>query len=215
MKKNLLFVIALLIAGASHAQLPLNLGIKFGYNPSRITTNMSDIKDDIHNGFHAGAFMRINIKKLYIQPELCYTLKGGELTYDSEVLNPNDPGKSIKQTIKLQTVDIPVLLGVKIIDPPVMNLRLFAGPVGSLILNKDLKLSISGVDQDAEGIDETLKDMIWGVQMGAGVDVLMFTLDFRYELGLNNLYDKPEDASHDLSEYKSNVFLISLGWKIL
>jgi hypothetical protein len=61
--------------------------------------------------------------------------------------------------------------------------------------------------------DDWLKDTQWGFQLGAGVDVLMFTFDIRYEIGLNNMYTPP--AGSESYDIKSNLFRFSLGWMIL
>jgi hypothetical protein len=46
--------------------------------------------------------------------------------------------------------------------------------------------------------------------MGAGLDVLFMTLDVRYELGVENMYNG--SSSFDL---KNNTFNVSLGIKLL
>ena len=84
-------------------------------------------------------------------------------------------------------------------------------------MNKKFDITFDGVDQETDDDDkDSFKDMNWGLQLGAGVDVLMLTIDLRYELGLSNLYDKPDNAPEGgPGEFKNNVFFISVGWKIL
>jgi hypothetical protein len=48
--------------------------------------------------------------------------------------------------------------------------------------------------------------------MGAGVDILMFTLDVRYQVGLNDVITKVKTFDYNS---KNNMFAVSLGWKIL
>jgi len=60
-----------------------------------------------------------------------------------------------------------------------------------------------------QSVDD-LKNSIWSVQMGAGLDVLFMTLDVRYELGVENMYNG--SSSFDL---KNNTFNVSLGIKLL
>lgn len=215
MKKYFLLALLGIAVLAVKAQSPVSLGIKAGYASSKISTNVSDIKTDIKNGFVAGAFVRFKLKKWYLQPEAYFAAKGGELSYDMSQIDPNSPQTAITQKVNLQTIDVPVLLGYKLIDPPMMNLRIHGGPVASLVLNKDISITTDGVDTPSGDFEETLKDAIWGAQVGAGVDFLVFTLDVRYEFGLSNIYDKPENATGNLEEYKTNVFLVSLGWKII
>ncbi|PKP20559.1 MAG: hypothetical protein CVU06_10525 [Bacteroidetes bacterium HGW-Bacteroidetes-22] len=105
------------------------------------------------------------------------------------------------------TMDIPVLVGTKVFSLPMVNVRVFAGPIASFIISKDL--TISNLVPDDNQIK--LKDAIWSAAIGAGVDVMMFTLDIRYEFGLNNI----SNDSETYSSMKSNTFNVSLGWKIL
>ncbi|MCL6101574.1 MAG: hypothetical protein M1292_03675, partial [Bacteroidetes bacterium] len=53
---------------------------------------------------------------------------------------------------------------------------------------------------------------VWDYQLGAGVDVLMFTLDVRYEWGLSKSFDTTNLGSNFTS--KGNTFTVSLGFKI-
>ncbi len=57
---------------------------------------------------------------------------------------------------------------------------------------------------------DDIKNSVWSVQMGAGLDVFFVTLDVRYEMGLENIYN----GSSDLN-MKNNMFNVSLGIKLL
>jgi hypothetical protein len=92
-----------------------------------------------------------------------------------------------------------------VLDLKAVNVRVMAGPVASFVIDKNLT---------AENWDETIneddfKNMNWGLQFGAGVDVLFLTLDLRYEIGLNDV-SKLETFS-----LKNNMFTVGLGWMIL
>jgi hypothetical protein len=80
-----------------------------------------------------------------------------------------------------------------------------AGPVASFVINK----SITGENWDEAITEDDFKNMNWGLQFGAGVDVLFLTLDIRYDIGLNDV-SKLENFS-----LKNNMFTVGLGWKIL
>ena len=76
------------------------------------------------------------------------------------------------------------MVGVRLIDLKAVNIRLMLGPVASFVLNKD----IDSDDNNPVLEKNDFKDMNWGFQGGAGIDVLFLTLDIRYELGLNNTF---------------------------
>jgi len=207
MRKIILITAIALISSYSFGQL--GFGIKGAVTMSKLTTDVSDLTEAAKTGFQAGAFVRVG-KKLHIQPEVYFTSKMGKLEFD--VLQ-----QKAEQNITLNTIDIPVLIGYKIFDPPTLNVRLQAGPVASIVANKNFKLEVDGVETPTEDeFKDSFKDLNWGLQFGAGVDVLMFTIDLRYELGLSNMYKKPEDALEDgFGEFKNNVFFLSVGWKII
>lgn len=196
MKKILFAVTFLIIAGTINAQTPgFTLGPKLGATLSMYETDNETIREEAINTFHWGAFARIG-SKVYIQPELLFMKKSGLL------VNPALSGS--EQTIRLRTIDVPVLFGVKVANLKVVNIRIFAGPVASMTMNKELITK----NWDDAITEDDLRSANWGVQFGAGADVLMFTLDLRYELGMSD-YSKL-----DAYPLKNNLVTLSLGWKL-
>jgi hypothetical protein len=60
--------------------------------------------------------------------------------------------------------------------------------------------------------DADINDLNWGFNLGGGIDVLMFTLDVRYQMGLNDVIGTVQEFNINS---RDNLFSISLGWKIL
>lgn len=214
MKKFVLVVVVALFCSFSYGQL--GFGIKGAFTMSNLSPSISDYEDAAKAGFQVGAFVRVG-KKLHLQPELYFTAKNGELTFNQETIDPNDPEgtikNSVKQDVTLSTLDIPVLIGYKLMDMKKLNVRLQAGPVGSVVINKKFDITLDGVAEETpEALPDSFNDFNWGLQFGAGVDFLFLTADIRYELGLNDLNDPISD---DFAAFKNNVFFISVGWKIL
>jgi len=215
MKKIFLISIIIFLCSYTFAQLPVNFGIKGAFTMSKLTTDVSDYEEAAKNGFQAGVFLRLG-KKWHIQPEAYFTLKKGELKYDIAGLDPQNPQitSAVKQTIKLSCIDVPVLIGYKIFDHSAINIRLHAGPVASFVMNKKFDITVDDVETEhGDDLPDTYKDLNWGLQFGGGVDFLFLTVDLRYELGISNIYNKPEGAED--ASFKNNVFFISVGWKIL
>jgi hypothetical protein len=214
MRKFVLIAIAALFCSISYGQL--GLGIKGAFTMSNLSPNLSDYEDAAQAGFQLGAFVRVG-KKLHLQPEIYFTAKSGDLTFDQDVIDPDDPGNTIKtsvtQDVTLNTLDIPVLIGYKLMDAKKFNVRLQAGPVGSIVLNKKFDITLDGASSETpDELPDSFNDFNWGLQLGAGVDFLFLTADVRYELGLNDLNDPADD---NFAKFKNNVFFISIGWKIL
>jgi hypothetical protein len=184
-------------------------GPQIGWLSTKLTSNVkdnySDFNSGVKNGFEYGAFFRFGIKN-YIQPEIYFSSKGGIMDYtvnqSSEIT-----GEYVSQKITLRTIDIPVLFGHSFMHSRELNVRAFIGPVFSYIVDKKIDLNQGNGTQVLTKSD--FKNGIGAGQIGAGVDVLMFTLNVRYEFGLNDISKSP-----NLSKTRNNLFLISLGWKI-
>lgn len=200
MKKLTVLFLAILVSGGVYAQLP-SFGIKVGATASSINTTDLSSSYDSENllGYQIGAFVRIKSGKLYLQPEVVYnhrstelaSFEGGNLDFD------------------IGTIDVPVLIGFKLIDAKVFNIRAFVGPEASFATSKNYTYE-SGFKGDPINLDD-FNDLSWYVQAGVGVDLLFLTFDIRYEKGLTNLID---DYNADGS-FKNNVFVFSLGLKFM
>lgn len=205
MKKSILTITLMAVVLSTFAQF--NLGIKGGINSSKITTDnfsatgysYSDFKSDAKSGYNLGAFARIG-KRIYLQPELLYCVRKGEST-----------SGTANQSLNLKTIQVPVLLGLKLIDLKLASIRAFTGPAMSFV-SKSSSITYDGV---TAGLYDTknYKNNIWDWQLGAGVDVLMLTFDIRYEWGLTNVSDVNTNVSNIGFNNKGNVLTFSLGWK--
>lgn len=218
MKKNLLAAFMLLFSAFSYAQF--NFGIKAGYNSSlslnninSLTSgsyNLKSVNADLANGFNIGVFGRIPINNLYFQPELLYNFGSKNYTVTGQDASNNNV--SFGKDVKISTIDVPLLVGYKILDLKVFNLRAFAGP--KLRFNAGSTLDFTkptDSKMDLGTLEKDIKSSQIGLEAGVGVDVLMFTLDARYSL-INDMYQTKLN-SVTLDKLSANTFSISLGWK--
>lgn len=195
--KKLIFVslFSLLLIGVKAQSDFFDLGLKVGLNNSELSLSKSGYNDETINSYNFGAFARLNFGRIYLQPEAYYSSKGGEIgTVGLSTLNEFD----------LKTVDIPVLLGVKVINKEAINLRVMGGPMFSYVTDKGYK-----GDDDIFTMDD-VKDSFLGWQVGAGVDFLMFTFDVRMESSSSGVIDIPT-----FDDSKSKSFILSLGIKLM
>ncbi|MBT3243912.1 MAG: PorT family protein [Bacteroidetes bacterium] len=205
-----IFVIALLPMGL-FAQGPISFGPKIGWNTTQLSTDYHDYVNQLKNGFQGGLFFSIYMDKIYVQPEVYFSLKRGLL--DTTIGDPSDPYGSlnVSQSISLTTIDIPMLLGYKLLDLKLARLRVWGGPVASYVINKSYELSLNGLDNSEMITKEDFKDATWGFQLGAGVDLLFLTFDVGYEFGLENFM---RVSSLDDFSLKNNLFYCSIGWRL-
>lgn len=197
MKKILSLLIFALAGFSVNAQVPdFTLGPKVGANFSSFSADQDQIQSEIETSLNFGIFMRLG-NKVYLQPELMFMNRKGNLSITSL--------QGSNKSIHLKTLDIPLLVGVKVIDAKVFNIRILGGPVASLALDRDITTENweSGITKD------DIRNANWGVQAGAGVDFLMLTLDLKYEFGISD-FSKTEGLT-----LKNNMFVVGLGWKIL
>lgn len=199
-KAILILLLALGATGVSYGQFAL--GVKLGYNANKLSTNLDSIKDQFNSGFHIGVWSRIG-KRLYVAPELQYTLSGAVFTNEGNVSTNN-----WKQKITLGSLDVPVLVGFKIIHSDFITWRIELGPEASFIVNKKVEdvNSVTGPIQEA-----SLSTVNWYVLGGTGVDFLFLKFDVRYQYGLNQLI---KDVGNYQFDTKNQMFVISLGFKI-
>lgn len=198
MKK--LFFLALFLLSAEIMFGQFSFGLKLGANFAKLTSSLDSIVPSTKAGLQIGGFVRIG-KKFYVQPEVYYSLAGGTLSGDSS---------DWKQAITIGSVDVPVLVGFKILNAKVVNLRILAGPMVSFVTNTKIK-NVSDIAGPIEAAD--LKNVNWAIQAGGGIDVLFMTLDLRYQWGLNNVINTISNTTADVNS-KQNTWVISLGFKI-
>lgn len=207
MKKSILTVTMLTLVITAFAQVPFtfDLGLKVGINSTKITTdnltfngyNYNDFKSDAKSGFNMGVFARIGGKRVYLQPELLYCKRNGQST-----------SGSVNQDINLKTIQVPVLVGFKLLDLKLASVRAFTGPAMSFVMKS------SSVAMNLPNFDpKNFKNNIWDWQLGGGIDILKFTFDVRYEWGLSNYSDK--NITNIGFVNKGNLLTFSLGFKFI
>ncbi len=201
MKKLLLFlVIAFFATELSYGQFAL--GVKLGYNGSKLTTNLDSIKNQFNSGFHVGAWAHFG-KRLYFAPEVLYCMSGGVFSYDGSVSSP----KYWSEKITIGSLDVPLMVGFKIIHSDFITWRVELGPEVSFAMSKKISDDVNPKIQASD-----INTANWYVLGGTGIDFLFLTFDVRYKYGLSQLIS---DASNQSFDTKNSVFLVSLGFKII
>lgn len=221
MKKVSLIISAILIVTSIHAQF--HIGPQIGFSSSKLTSNVDDISTDAKNNFMFGAFARFG-EKIYVQPEVNWLTQGSVFKYPEVNLGGSDLSP-FQQDIKLNSINIPVSLGWRMINLKIVNVRIFIGLNTNIVTKKTINNSedVSGIDEDLfKPITESdIKNLAWNYHAGVGVDVLMFAIDVKYigafgEPILGDIKYEDKDGSHSPSlSSSSGMFLVTLGWKIL
>jgi len=223
--KKILIALTLMVFTSSAFAQTFCLGIKAGFNSSKITTSsyngiadytFNDFKSDIQNGYNIGGFARIGAKRLYFQPELLYSLKKGSTDMTLTSSSGSLPAGTYTQSADMKSIQIPFLLGMRLINLKVVSIRAFTGPAMSIILNSSqIKLTDSGGVEVPPSLYDpnTFKNNAWNWQLGGGVDIGSLVFDVRYEWGLTNV--STGDVTKIGFVNKGNSLTFSVGLKFL
>lgn len=207
MKKYLIIAALALVSLSASAQVAF--GIKAGFVSSlgfdqNWTFNAENlkIKTDQAYGFDAGLMLRAGYR-FYGQVELNYHFVSS-LNEIGQMVEDTFNGKK-SQTITEQSINIPVMAGVKLVDTKNFNLRLMVGPTFNFNIGKDGALSM-------DGVDSKLNICSFGLDCGIGMDIWVFSLDARYRLVQPGYTYKINEVTMNTNPV--NSFEVSLGWKI-
>lgn len=194
----LVLFLGLLLPTASFAQF--DFGIKGGVNSSTLTFDQFEGDVDVESihaendwGYHGGAYVRVKILGIYLQPEVLYSV------LSSRIEVTNSAGEVSESKFQLSRFDIPVNLGIKL-GPA----SIFGGPVMSYNLNQPSDI----LDLDYSG--GTL-----GYQAGLGLTLGNFIMDLKYEGSFQSLAEVVViDGEEFAVDARTGQFILSLGYAL-
>jgi hypothetical protein len=241
MKKTFLLIAALLMLGSAAfagGGIDLAIGPKIGYQTAKLSYNKANIKSDFSNHFTAGVFGRVTVGRVYVQPEVLYfkttnVFDASVVGVESDNLFNLPTGAHLNLTLNQMNLQVPIMIGVNIIDLDIVTLRAQVGPTANFTLKSqtlyDETYTLDGqqfeLDQNNATTDKNFdtKSISWGVQAGLGVDILKrITLDINYNFGLSKMFDKLNDTQlgetfdfSNIDNTKQNMFMVTVGFKFL
>ena len=206
MKKTFLLIAALLMMGSAAfagGGFDLAIGPKVGYQTAKLSYQKADIKSSFSNHFTAGLFGRVTLGRLYVQPEVLYfktsnIFEGHVTGVESDNLFNLPTGANVNLTLNQMNLQVPIMVGINILDLDIVTLRAQAGPTANFVLKSqtiyDKTYTLDGQQSEIANTttdqDFDTKAISWGIQAGLGVDVLKrITLDINYNFGLSKMFD--------------------------
>jgi len=191
MKKQSGLLILLLII----FNLPSHAEVKFypqvGVNSTFLTETLTGITYSSSVGWQAGMSVQFG-KMIHFQPGIFY--KNSRKNLVLTVAGTSDEARA-------NHLNIPALIGVKILPLKVVDLRINAGPSFNYLLSVG--------ENDLNLTKDDYKDIVWGLQAGFGLDVLFLSFEISYEFGLTNYFEY--DILENIISSKANIVRVNLG----
>ena len=172
----------------------INFGIKGGFNSSIYFIDHFQIGDmparSMQNnykvGYVASAFMRVNFKRHFLQPELSYSVSKSEITFDRNTSGSADAEPiyaGIDATIR--TIDLPVAYGYNFIQSPPYEMYFFAGPRFKYVWKQKSRMRFFNFGEGE--VTERLHPFNVSAVFGIGVRISRILFDFQYDIGIFNI----------------------------
>lgn len=199
MKKLILIVAALMVSLGAQAGSPLKWGVKAGMNyhtvgePTNLGKDIVEAKNRV--GWHAGLQASWQVTRLLsVDPELIFSRNSYKLT----------PSIGTGGVAYLNTVDVPVVLGIRIIGP----LKVQAG------VNINV-MTDSGVKDEDKPFRFNASAQALGYLLGIGVDLGHFNITARY----NGFFSQSESSvafnkaqtTNDLMKMRVSTWQLGVG----
>jgi hypothetical protein len=179
---------------------PVTVGAKAGLSLANLYGG--DIEDnEFKLGLCAGGFVSYSFNRIFaLQPELLYVEKGTKLMEQGE-------GTQEPVTIKLDYLEIPLLMKFSMATTGSVKPSLFLGP--ALAINLSSKINVNGSEAD---IENTFDDL--GLTAGCGVAFPVgkgqLVTDARFNLGLVPIVESEDYASVE----KNMAILLMVGYSL-
>ena len=170
----LVFFLAVMQITTAQEKSEYKLGFKGGVNFTNVGTT-TGVTNKSLTGVHFGLFAKLPITNSFaVQPELYFTTKGGELTYQNVVVDGT-------AKFNLNYIEVPVLAVFKIF--PGFNFQV--GPYASYLVSSKVK----NVNQVSFNFEDNIQSGDFnkfdtGVMAGFGIDVKSVEIGVRYNFGL-------------------------------
>jgi hypothetical protein len=206
-KSKLIIVVLLAVIPFQLTVAQLRFGIKGGANFSNFSSSDTK-KNKVVTGLNFGVFAKVPLTKSFaIQPEIYFTTKGSELTYNNVFVDGT--GK-----FELNYIEVPVLMVFNI--TPMFNFQV--GPYASYLVSSKVK-NVSDVNFNFENnIDSgDFNKFDTGIAVGLGVDAKSIGFGVRYNLGLVTVgKDKTYfGTNYVFPDGKNGVINLYLSYSIL
>lgn len=157
---------------------PVRFGLKGGVNFSTLYAKDVD-NTKMRTGFNVGLFAKLPLTSYFaVQPELYYTTKGGEITYNNTFVDGT-------AGFHLNYIEVPLMFVGNITE----NFNVHAGPYAAFLISGKVKneSNVNLFDFEENLNTDDYNTFEAGLAIGAGIDLKAVSLGVRYNHGLTNV----------------------------
>ncbi|PLW99358.1 MAG: hypothetical protein C0593_03365 [Marinilabiliales bacterium] len=171
---------AILFSIPSFAQLDISL--MAGVNSTDFRCNPDEYLILNDWGYQGGVHVRIG-KKTFFETGVQWLQSKTEFQSTVDNIIYSD-------IISVSQLRIPAYLGKRIIKLGIVDLRVNTGPT--------MRIVSEVLDNDYHIHKEYFNEAVWSWDFGAGLDILVFSLDVNYELGLSEMISGVSGTQNDI-----------------
>ena len=195
LKKIITVLILYLTVIPASAQLTVTPQV--GINGAFLTNEVTGVAYDAELGYQIGVNLRFG-DFFHVQPGIYYETLKKSLTL---------AGTGLGGDFSNGYINIPVLVGVKLIPLRVFDLRINTG------LSFSLLTSVG--DNDLGLTKDDLNSPLWGWIIGVGLDFVFISTDISYEFGFTNVIETVDiELLDDVIESKANILRVNVGIRL-
>ena len=169
---------------------------QLGVNWAFLTNDFSGITYSSQVGYQLGVGLRFG-GVLHFQTGIYWESVRKEMT-----LLLSGAGGDLKNNY----INVPALVGIKIIPLKVLDVRLNTGVSFSLLTSVG--------ENDLDLTSDDFNSTHWGWIIGAGTDFLIFSTDISFEFGLSPTVELDIEELDYFARSKSNILRINLGIRL-
>ena len=175
---------------------------------------IDEVKAENRSGTLFGVSLNVPVGSTWsLQPEALFISKGGKF-------GSTDPATG-DQEVKLDYVEVPLLLRRNLVNSTVLVPHVYAGPTISFNINCSIRLrgntAVPSPDSDCERNDFKPKTFDWGAAVGAGVDLALggfgVTAGARYGVGISSVVEDGGTAFPD--RVRNGTFAVYAGLRLM
>lgn len=181
---------------------PATIGFKGGINFSNLYSDNVD-DNNVLTGFNAGLYAKLPITKSFaIQPEVYYTTKGAELTYNNAIANG-------VAKFNVNYIEVPVLAVINLTE----NLNIHAGPYAAYMVSGKTTNDSNFTNSETTLDTNDFERFDAGIAAGVGLDFELLSFGVRYNYGLTKVGKERSigGTTYTYPDAKNSVLNVYIG----